>query len=63
MLQIPLFPLFRSLDSQSDFYKFGLSTKTMLILSFFASYRDLEGNKISFIHEDSFSGFLQLEDL
>lgn len=33
------------------------------ILFIFLYFRDMEGNLINFIHEDAFSGFLQLEDL
>lgn len=36
---------------------------TFCYFIFFSLHRDLEGNQISFIDEDSFSGFLQLEDL
>lgn len=28
-----------------------------------SKYRDLEGNQISYVHEDSFAEFTQLEDL
>ena len=30
---------------------------------FHPQYRNLEGNRINFIHENAFAGFTQLEDL
>ena len=54
---------FVGIPKLQSLYALHLSCSFKNLMKSIFCYRDLEGNNINFVHEDSFVGFLQLEDL